>query len=162
MLQLKKPHGFWTKERCLEESKKYSSKPDFRKSSSAAYTKAEKNKWIYEICGHMIEIKKPNGFWSFEMCFNEAKKYSNYSEFQKKSSSAYNAVLKNDWLRLIQEIFTEVRRPNGYWTFELCEIESKKYKSKRQFRLGSCAAHDSSYRNKWLDLFYPQNKNAST
>ena len=158
MFEPKKPHGFWTKERCIEEANKYKSKADFRTHSSAAYSKAEKNKWLKEICKHMIEIKKPNSFWNLEMCLNESKQYSTYIEFQKKSSSAYNAALKNSWLKFIQENFTEIKKPNGYWIFELCEIEAKKYKNKRQFRLGSCAAYDASYRNKWLDLFYPQKK----
>lgn len=158
MFEPKKPHGFWTKERCIEEASKYKCKADFRTHSSAAYSKAEKNNWLKEICKHMIEIKKPNSFWNLEMCLNESKQYSTYIEFQKKSSSAYNAALKNSWLKLIQENFTEIKKPNGYWTYELCEIEAKKYKNKRQFRLGSCAAHDASYRNKWLDVFYPQKK----
>ncbi|TKB99219.1 hypothetical protein [Pedobacter cryophilus] len=109
----------------------------------------------------MVEIKKPNNFWNLEMCLDEAKQYSTYIEFQKKSSSAYGAALKNSWLKLIQENFKEIKKPNGYWTYELCELEAKKYKNKNQFRKGSSAAHDASYRNKWLDLFYPQKNRTS-
>ena len=158
MFQPKKPHGFWSKEKCIEEANKYNSKVDFRNHSSAAYSKAEKNNWLNEICSHMVEIKKPNNFWNLEMCLDEAKQYSTYIEFQKKSSSAYGVALKNNWLKLIQENFKEIKKPNGYWTYELCELEAKKYKNKNQFRNGSSAAHDASYRNKWLDLFYPQKK----
>jgi hypothetical protein len=102
MFQPKKPHGFWSKEKCIEEAKKYNSKVDFRNHSSAAYGKAEKNNWLNEICSHIVEIKKPNNFWNLEMCLEEAKQYSTYIEFQKKSSSAYGAALKNSWLKLIQ------------------------------------------------------------
>lgn len=162
MYEPKKPHGFWTKARCIEEAKKYKSKQDFRTHSSAAYGKAEKNKWLNEICQHMKEIKKPNGFWNLEMCLNEAKKYSSYIEFQSNSSSAYGAALKNGWLKLIQVNYKNIKRPNGYWTFELCKAEAKKYKNKRQFSIGSSGAYDSAYKNKWLDVFFPQKQNAST
>jgi hypothetical protein len=158
MFQPKKPHGFWSKERCIEEANKHNSKAEFRYHSSAAYSKAEKSNWLKDICGHMVEIKKPNNFWNLEKCLDEAKQHSTYLEFQKKSSSAYGAALKNSWLKLIQENFKEIKKPNGYWTYELCELEAKKYKNKNQFRNGSSAAHDASYRNKWLDLFYPQKK----
>jgi hypothetical protein len=78
MFQPIKPHGFWTKERCIDEANKHNTKADFRNHSSAAFSKAEKNKWLNEICGHMVEIKKPNNFWNLEMCLDEAKQYSRY------------------------------------------------------------------------------------
>jgi predicted GIY-YIG superfamily endonuclease len=156
MIGPKKPNGYWTKEKCIEEANKYDSKQEFRKSSNAAYIKAEKMKWLNEITNHMFELKKPNGFWSLEKCIEESKKHKTYIEFQTKSSSAYGAALKNDWLKLIKSNFKNIKKPNGYWTFELCKNEAIKYKNKRQFSIGCSGAHDASYKNDWLDIFFPK------
>lgn len=146
----------WTFELCKAEAKKYKTKLEFRTNSNAAYNKAEKMKWLKEITQHMTELKKPNGFWTLEKCIDEAKKSKSYIEFQSNSSSAYGASLKNGWLEKIKSYFSDIKKPNGYWTFELCKNEAKKYKNKRQFSIGSSGAHDASYKNKWLDLFFPQ------
>lgn len=144
----------WTIEICKQEALKYSYRSSFQK-NSPAYKAAYKYGWLDEICRHMVKPKPYNYKWTFEECEKEAKKYSLKKDFQSKSSSAYGAALKNNWLKLIQENFSKIKKPNGYWTYELCEIEAKKHKNKRLFRLNSSAAYDASYRNKWLDFFYP-------
>jgi len=49
---------------------------------------------------HLIgDCKKlPNGYWDYEKCKEESKKYTGRKEFQKGNSSAYNTSLKNNWL----------------------------------------------------------------
>lgn len=99
------PKGYWTKEKCHEEALKYNEKRKFRKYSSSAYSISIQNKWINEICSHMIEIKKPNGYWTKEKCEKEALKYSKITEFRKKCSSAYNSAKKNKWLDNIRKLY---------------------------------------------------------
>lgn len=53
MERLQLPHGYWNKERCLEEAKKYSSRTDFMKKSGSAYNASLQNKWVDEACSHM-------------------------------------------------------------------------------------------------------------
>lgn len=48
----KVPNGYWTKEKCKEESLRYTNKTEFN-INSGAYRVALKNKWLNEICGHM-------------------------------------------------------------------------------------------------------------
>ena len=45
---MRKPPGYWTKEKCEQESKKYKTRSEFSKYSNGAYTRACKNKWIDE------------------------------------------------------------------------------------------------------------------
>ena len=42
--------------------------------------------------------KKPNKYWDFETCKEEALKYSSKSEFIKNCNGAYNKAWSNDWL----------------------------------------------------------------
>jgi hypothetical protein len=47
----------------------------------------------------MSEIKerKPNGYWTFDKCKEEALKY-NIKELFKNSAGAYNAARRNNWM----------------------------------------------------------------
>jgi len=52
-----KPHEIsikWTREKCIEAALKYKYKSDFKKNCVGAYNISLKNKWIDEICSHMI------------------------------------------------------------------------------------------------------------
>lgn len=89
--------GYWTKERCQEEAKKYFSRSEFRSKSSMCVKVASKFKWLDEICSHMIMSRK----LTFEKCKNRALKYSHRSEFYKKSCYTYRKAKKNDWLKAI-------------------------------------------------------------
>ena len=72
MLELKKVSGYWTKEKCSEESIKYNTKIDFQNYSPVAYKKSLKNKWIDDICKHMIKIgdRKHKCIYSYEFSDN--------------------------------------------------------------------------------------------
>jgi len=50
----KKPNGYWTKEKCQEEALKYKIKKDFIKNCRATYDAVSRNKWLNEICSHML------------------------------------------------------------------------------------------------------------
>lgn len=96
----------WTYEKCLEEAKKYNSRTDFQKSNGAAYNSALKNNWLQEYDWLKPKIH-PNGYWSFEQCLEEAKKYKSYNDFRKNSMSAYISVNKNKWNEKIKKIYYE-------------------------------------------------------
>ena len=93
----------WTKETCIEDAKKYMTRNEWGICSRGAYEVARTNKWLDECCGHMIKkytLKKPKQIkWSKETCIEDAKKYTIKSEWAKKSSGAYNASLKNNWVK---------------------------------------------------------------
>lgn len=91
----------WTKEKCKEISIKYSTKKDFKKKSPYVYKISCKNKWLDDICKHMIENRKSKGYWTKEKCMEEALKYKTKSEFQKNSKSSYIIAYKKGWLEQI-------------------------------------------------------------
>ena len=53
MYETKKPKGYWTKERCVEEAIKYKTRSEFNSKSVSAYSKSWENDWLDEICSHM-------------------------------------------------------------------------------------------------------------
>ena len=56
MHKLKYDNGYWTKERCKEESLKYDNKKDFRNKSYSAYKSSYYNNWLDEFCSHMKQL----------------------------------------------------------------------------------------------------------
>ena len=94
---------YWTKERCQEESLKYSNRTDFMKNSGSARNSAFHNGWLNDICSHMEEIKNPKNYWTKERCEIEGSKYKNKYQFQKNCSGAYMRCYKNNWLNNIFE-----------------------------------------------------------
>lgn len=95
---MRKPNGYWTKEKCAEEASKYSKRSDFEKGTPSAYDKARRNRWLDEICAHMVMGKRPNGYWTKENCAEEAAKYNMRKDFQNGCSSAYSIAHRNGWL----------------------------------------------------------------
>jgi hypothetical protein len=56
MKTLKKEKNYWNYIQCKKEALKYITKMDFRKNSNSAYQSAKRNKWLNNICSHMIIV----------------------------------------------------------------------------------------------------------
>ncbi len=141
----------WTYEKCQEEALKYMSKSEFQKKEAGAYTSAWKNGWLNDFCSHMVELHKPNGYWTYEKCQEEAFKYKTKSEFEKGSNSAYIISLRNGWIYKICNHMIDGKKPNGYWTKEKCYEEALNYQTKTMFSIKSPTAYGIIMKNNWED-----------
>ena len=196
---MKKPKGYWNRERCYLAAKECSCKSEFESKYRQAYKVSLKNGWLFdykwfkkprnksfiyteEVC--RIEALKyktvrefreqsPNyydasnrfgyldgfdwlereraqkGFWNYDSCFNEAKKYKSRSELDKQNTYCYHVALRNGWLDDYYW-FEDGCKPNNFWTYETCYEEAKKYKSRGDFSK-SKSAYTIAWRNGWLD-----------
>jgi len=144
---MRKTLNYWTKERCSEEASKYFTRTEFSKKAVSAYIKARKNKWLDEICKHMICLDKPNGFYTEEECKKEVLKFKTIKEFKLKSPSYYNYIIKNNWTDLISKLERKYAKD---WTKDECQKESLKYKYKSEFQKKSKGAYLKALRNNWL------------
>lgn len=93
----------------------------------------------------------PNIKWTFENCRLESLKYKTKSKFKLNSGGAYNAALKNNWLKLICSHMISPQKPKNYWTFENCLKEAKKYKYRNEFHKKSSSAYNVANKNNWLN-----------
>jgi len=146
-----KPKGYWTKERCREESLKYKTQKEFKENCSGAYNITYYNGWMFELCSHMICKKKPNGYWTKEKCHNEALKYETRTDFQKYSGSAICSAFKNGWLDDICSHMKILMYPKEYWTKEKCHELALKCENRMEFRNKYDTAHRYSCENNWMD-----------
>tara|TARA_R110000796_G_scaffold58413_4_gene134891 strand:+ start:37721 stop:38308 length:588 start_codon:yes stop_codon:yes gene_type:complete len=144
-----KPKGYWTKEKCIKEAKKYQTKADWERSSSSSHSAARKNKWFDECCLHMKRGKQA-GYWTKELCMIEAKKWDTISNWAKNSSS-YKIAGRKGWRDECISHMKAIQKPNGYWTKERCIEEARKYKSKVMWRRYSSTACSKARKNGWVD-----------
>lgn len=97
--------------------------------------------------------KKPNKYWDFETCKEEALKYNSKIEFKIHSGGAYSRAKKSKWVSDICGHMIEGCKPSGYWCFDKCKEEALKYESKKDFRNFSHYVYSISYQNGWLEEF---------
>jgi predicted GIY-YIG superfamily endonuclease len=137
----------WTKEDCCAESKKYKTIKEFAKENGTAYNFARENNLINDF--YWLERRqKYNGYWTFERCLEEAKKYSFKNNFIINSPGAYNSALRNGWLKNYTWLKLK-RNPPGYWTFERCLEEAKKYGSIFSLKNNCYGAYNKIVKHKW-------------
>lgn len=95
---MKKPNGYWTKEKVFEVARQYQSKSEFNKGCASAYEIARKNGWLSEM-DWFVKGKRPDGYWTKERVFEKAREYQTRSEFFKGCASAYVIARVNGWLK---------------------------------------------------------------
>lgn len=137
----------WFKDTCFIEAQKYKTRNEFEKGSSGAYQVARMNGWLDDYTW-FEQTKKPKGYWNYEHCSEEARKYKTRSEFEKGNIAAYGIAVRKKWL---DDWFEQTQNPKGYWTYERCYEEAQKYQTRNEFKIKSCAAYNTALRKKWFD-----------
>lgn len=145
-----KESGYWTKERVLEEGRKYSTKKDFLKNAPTAYSKANKYHWMDEMTWFQSDVK-PQGYWQVKQnVMEESHKYNSRVDFRWGAPGAYRASIDNGWI----EEMTWLKRPRNYnqkWTRETVFEVSKKFSTRGGFKKEYKSAYNVARINGWLD-----------
>lgn len=101
----------------------------------------------------MIKIKKPNGYWNYDTCYNAAKECSYRAELKYKYPQAYRISLKQGWINDYtwfkdgKIVGADKRRKYDYQT---CYEEAKKYNTITEFENGSHGACIAARTNGWM------------
>lgn len=81
----------WTKETVFEESRKYTSKSEFKKNCSGAFRVAYTNGWLTDMS--WLKHPEPQPIrWTKDAVIKESKKYLTISDFIKGSRGAYEVA----------------------------------------------------------------------
>lgn len=142
---------YWTKDRIIEVSTKCSNRTEFHLKYKGAYESARKNGCLDEVCIHMISKRRPNGYWTYEICKSAAEKCKSRRDFQNKYGSTYHFSLKNSWMDSICSHMPSVIELRTIWTKSKIVQEAKKYNSRLEFCDGSKSAYDAALRTCCID-----------
>lgn len=99
LIRKRKAPNYWTEEKCYEEAKKYNKMKDFITNSFGAYNKSRKNGWYKSYTWLESNPAVKEEFLTYDVCYNEAKKYEYLCEFRKQSNSIYSKSCKRGWIK---------------------------------------------------------------
>ena len=149
--KVKKSRGYWTKERCMEDAIKFSTKELWKINNASAHGAAKKNKWLDECCSHMEKkIYKPRGYWSKERCIEESLKYKTKKEWRDNNISSLTCAIKKGWEdECCSHMEEDLIKPAGYWSKERCLEEALKYKTRNEWKNNCVAALCAAKKKGW-------------
>lgn len=116
----------WTYEACLNESKKYKTRTEFKKGCVGAYDKSCKQKWIDDFTWLASPSNKK---YTYEEVKAIAEQFDSLAEFTKQKVGAYQAALNNGWL----DSFTHFKRRNKDMTSDDIIEYAKGFNSYSEF-----------------------------
>lgn len=85
---------YWTKEKTIEEARKYSTRTKFCKRAKGAYAAALKHGWLDEM-PWLNPTRRTR--WTKEEAMEETSKYCTLHDFIKGSQGAYQSSLNHGW-----------------------------------------------------------------
>ena len=140
---------FWTREKCYEEALKCHSRSDFKKNCPYGYSSARKHGWLDDYTWFTpVRKRVPVGYWTYERCYEEARKYKTLKDFVKNANGAKQFATKKGWIKDYTWFENQFR-----WTRELCMKEARQYTTKQDFYLNSKNAYTAAVRYGWLSEF---------
>ena len=98
--------------------------------------------------------RKQKGYWQIkENVIEESKRFSNRTEFKKKSGNAYNNAIRFMWINEMPWLDKSCdRHQKGYWkNKENIISEAKKYNTKKEFKEGNLTAFLAAYRYGYIE-----------
>ncbi len=167
--EIQKPSGYWDNyDNCYNAALKCKNKSEFNKKFNRACVIAKKNGWMKDYTWLNIKRIAHNKKWDCRTVYEEARKYNTRKEFSDNAHGAYKVALTNgwmdsyDWFKDSHTVQSEGCKNSWIerrkWTYDVCKQLAAESKGKLDFRRKSSGAYSASWKNKWLDDFFPKKK----
>lgn len=134
----------WTKEKTIEESRKYTTRTEFCRNAKGAYVAATKHGWLVEM-PWLTPTRRSR--WTKEEAIEESKQYSTLHDFIHSSPGAYQSSLRQGWLAEMSWLQNDRR----IWTKESVIEESHKYSSRTELAKACMGAYLYAKKHNMLD-----------
>lgn len=139
-----------TKKECIETTLKYKTLAEWVKACPREYNYVIRHKLLDELCKGTGWFFRPRGYWTKELCIEDAKKYENIKKWQVAKLTGYALAKKNGWMEDCCAHMV-INRPSSYWTLERCKEDGLKYTSKVKWQKSVGGAYKVMYKNGWMD-----------
>lgn len=133
---------------CRNDALKCKTLKEFRTSYEYSYKIARKNGWL-EGFNWLSRNKMTSGYWNYERCYEEAKKYSKRKQLQVGMPTVYRKALKNKWLD--DYTWFSHNEKVQKWTYETCYEVAKLYESRKELGEKNQRVYQVALKHKWLD-----------
>ena len=135
----------WSDEMLYVEALKYSTRIEFKTSSSGAYQAALLRGIADDICRHMPKVLSE---WSEQTIRGEASQFSTRVEFLKSSPRAYSAARR---VGILDDVCSHMAPVFTYWSVDTIRSEASKYQTRGAFATGASSAYQAAMRLRVLD-----------
>jgi hypothetical protein len=142
--KLPREQGYWTYDRCREESAKYSSIAEWHKHSRGSMKSAKRNGWYKELCLHYV---KPTPVFTYDECKRVASLCGSFREWLQKYPECYRYAVQNGWKDDLGNFLQRVDRT--IWTYEKCVISALHHKSVKSWMKTSYGAYKKCREKGW-------------
>ena len=154
----RKPSGYWTLERCIEEALKYKTINEWKLNSQTTFYKSKKLNIFDDCSKHMVEDvkepRKPAGYWHDKKnCMKEAKKYDSTYDWYKHSPQSLLASIKINYftqctkhMSIRVRPFSKCRR-----TRKKCLEEASNYSSLKSWKKLYPISYCDAQKYGWLN-----------
>ena len=95
---------------------------------------------------------RPDGYWTYERCKEEALKYKKRAHMQKAEGGAYSSMQKHGW---IDELTSHMKKPTNQkinWNYDDCKKTIAQYNSLMEFRTKEKSMYIGILKNNWKEL----------
>jgi len=130
----KVPMGYWTKDRLIDDAKKYESRSAWKKANASAYATALNKGCLAECCEHMEFLQRPNGFWTKEKCLQSAQQYSTIQSWAMGDPAAYDAAKRSDWYKDVIAHMTKIVSHGEYTIYVFLLQYDIKFTHQKRFK----------------------------
>ena len=141
----RKPRGYWTLERCMEDAMRFDARAKWQKESSGAYDRAMKMGWLDECCAHMGTSERKD--WNLGSCKASAAKYASIPAWTKGEPNAVRAAYR---LNIVDDCTSHMSNRQKVWSLEECVADAKKYRTASEWKNNSSGYASACYHG-WLD-----------
>ena len=130
------PSGYWNKERCIEEAKKYAKPYDLNSENRTVYQIMRDNKWMHEVWSNFIYRDAPDSITMDKVIeLLELREFKQINKFAKKYPRPYfyiknNEDIKSKYFPSRRVVANTTTKGSTFWTKEKC-IEVAKLCSSR-------------------------------
>ena len=139
----RKPRGYWTLERCMEDAIRFNRPADWKKGSPSGYAMAQRKGWLAQCKAHMTDGRKPNGYWSLSKCKEEALKYESRSDWQRESVRSYATAQYYGYLPECTA-HMELKIDHGKWDEDSVLKSASSFKTKTEWRRSEGGAYNAA------------------
>lgn len=140
----------YTFEYCRAAAAKYPTKAALVKAEKYVYVTAHRSGWLDQICRHMRPLKRPNGYWSRERVLEEARKFTDFTDFMQNGDITARGMSGRFGLQdKIRAMIGSRRKPRGYWTKERLIETALGYSSMGAFLKAEPSAYATALHRGW-------------
>jgi predicted GIY-YIG superfamily endonuclease len=137
----------WTKEKILNEAKKYPTIKDWLKKDKLSYSAAWSMNILNQATKHMVRLWEKK--WTDEKVIKAALKFKSFKDWLEKDKNSYAAAQKRKLLNdpRITNYLKKVMGKTSKWTMVKVIKEAKKYKSRSVWKKNSPSSYRFAQRN---------------